>query len=119
MDRHGHRKHWALGVESWKSVYGECPEYEKVLHIFNTMLVKHYGNTIDKIAAPWARMSRDVLGVAQLNEEEARFLEKPERRFYSVDMDLVRQEIKDDVIRTVSPDEIYQRGIHYIQPQYQ
>lgn len=119
MDRYGHRKHWALGVESWKSVYGICPEYEKVLYIFNTTLVKYYGNTIDKIAAPWARMSRDVLGVAQLSEEEARFLEKPERRFYSVNMDLVRKEIKDDVIRTVSPDEIYQRGIHYIQPQYQ
>jgi hypothetical protein len=117
-DRHGHRKHWALGVESWPEVYSDAPEYRKVRRIFDEVMVKHYGATITQIAKPFARLSREVLKVGNLSMDEARFLDKPERRFYSIDMTKVRSEITADVIRTISPDEIYQRSSRYIRPNY-
>jgi hypothetical protein len=105
-DDFGHRKHWGLGVESWEGVFGECPEYEKVRKIAETVVATHTGKTISGWAAPFARMSREVLRISGLTPDEARFLEKPERRFYSVDENKVRDEIMNEVVRTVSPDEL-------------
>jgi hypothetical protein len=103
----GHRRHWGIGVESWPTVFGVCPEYDKVRSIVDMVCLKHTGKTLTEIAAPFAEQSRKVLSVDSLSEDEARFMDKPERRFYSIDMDNVRSQILGDVIRTVSPSEIY------------
>jgi len=80
--------------------------------------LKHFGASIDTFARPYAALSRRVLQIGNLTEEEARLLEKPERRFYSVEGAKVRSSIMDEIVRTVSPDEIAQYCTQYIKPAY-
>jgi hypothetical protein len=117
-DTMGHRKHWALGVEAWSEVFSGCPEYRKVREIFNKVLITHLGSTIEQIARPYALESKQVLKLSGLTADEARFLEKPERRFYSIDRGNLRPELLEDVVRTISPDEMEQYCSKYIQPSY-
>lgn len=117
-DEFGHRKHWALGVEAWAEVFGECPEYEKVRTIIESVFLRHMGKTLSQIAKPYAELSKDVLGVSGLNDAEARLLDKPSRRFYSVDMDDIRPQILDTIVRTIDPLTIEELCGQYIHPSY-
>jgi hypothetical protein len=112
----GHRKHWALGVEAWESVFGVCPEYRKVRTIIEEVTREVMGRSLTAISSPIADLSRNVLGMSGLSPEDARFLEKPERRFYSLDASKVSRRLVDDVIRTVPPDEIMQLISRYVKP---
>lgn len=118
LDERGHRKHWGLGVESWFEVFGLCPEYDKVRKILDSVTAEVYGRTLTAIAEPYARLSKEVLQVSGLSLDEARFLEKPERRFYSVDKNKIRQPIMDDVVRTISPSEIARLCKPYVNNNY-
>jgi hypothetical protein len=117
-DKVGHRRHWGLGVESWPTVFGVCPEYKKVRRILELVTKEILGKTVSEFAKPYAMESKKVLNLSGLNLDEARLLENPSRRFYSVDMDKVRQPIVDTLIRTISPDEISTRCGRFINPAF-
>jgi hypothetical protein len=72
------------------------------------------GKTLTEHAAPYAKMSKQIQGLDGLTIDEAMFLEKPERRFYSVDVANIRSSLIDEVIRTVPPSEIEQRLSRYV-----
>lgn len=110
----GHRKHWALGIEAWESVFKVCPEYEVVRSTVEEVVRAHCGQTLTSLSQPYLIMSKKVLGTGAVNEDEARFLEKPERRFYSVEMNRVRKEIREEYVRTIPPEEIERRLRPYI-----
>lgn len=104
LDELGHRRHWGLGVESWREIYGTCPEFETVFRILEETCFEVLGYSITSVAKESADLSRKVLGLSGLTLDEALLLEKPERRHYSIDMDRIRGSIADDIVRTVPPE---------------
>jgi hypothetical protein len=112
----GHRRHWGIGVEAMETVFKDCPEYLLVRKILEDTFQEVTGKSLRQHAAPMAQLSREIDGLANLNADEARFRDKPERRFYSVDMSKIRQSMIDEVIRTVPPAEIEQLMSRFINP---
>lgn len=116
--KNGHRNHWAIGVKTMPTIYGVCPAYEVVDRVWREVTAKHFGQTVQQMSYPYLEMSESILGTADHTLDEARFLEKPERRFYSIDESSLSSQVLDQVVRTISPDQIREHCSHLIQPEF-